>query len=60
MVVNLVLKHQVNNQTFYSLYGHLKTPHKVQLGDKILAGQELALIGKEVIAVDGFVICIYR
>ena len=43
----LVLKHQVNNQTFYSLYGHLKTPHKVQLGDKILAGQELALIGKE-------------
>ena len=43
----LVLKHQVNNQTFYSLYGHLKTPHKVQLGEKILAGQELALIGKE-------------
>ena len=43
----LILKHQVNNQTFYSLYGHLKTPHKVQLGEKILAGQELALIGKE-------------
>ena len=43
----LVLKHQVNNQKFYSLYGHLKTPHKVQLGEKILAGQELALIGKE-------------
>ena len=43
----LVLKHQVNNQTFYSLYGHLKTPHKVQLGEKILAGQELAVIGKE-------------
>ncbi len=43
----LILKHKVNNQTFYSLYGHLKTPHKVQLGEKILAGQELALIGKE-------------
>ena len=43
----LILKHQVNNHTFYSLYGHLKTPHKVQLGEKILAGQELALIGKE-------------
>ena len=43
----LVLEHKINNQTFYSLYGHLKTPHKVQLGEKILAGQELALIGKE-------------
>ena len=43
----LVLKHQVNNQTFYSLYGHLKTPHKVQLGQEVVAGQELALIGKE-------------
>ena len=43
----LVLKHQVNNQTFYSLYGHLKTPHKVQLGEKILAGQKLARIGRE-------------
>ena len=27
----LVLKHQVNNQAFYSLYGHLKTPQKVQI-----------------------------
>ena len=43
----LVLEHKINNQTFYSLYGHLKTPHKVQLGEKILAGQELARIGKE-------------
>jgi len=43
----LVLKHKIKNQTFYSLYGHLKTPHKVQLGQKILAGQELATIGKE-------------
>ena len=43
----LVLKHKIKNQTFYSLYGHLKTPHKVQLGQKILAGQELAIIGKE-------------
>ena len=43
----LVLKHQVNNQTFYSLYGHLKTPHKVKLGQKLVAGQELGKIGKE-------------
>jgi len=43
----LVLEHKINNQTFYSLYGHLKTPHKVQLGEKILAGQKLARIGRE-------------
>ena len=43
----LVLEHKINNQTFYSLYGHLKTPHKVQLGQEVLAGQELARIGKE-------------
>ena len=43
----LILKHKIKNQTFYSLYGHLKTPHKIQLGQKILAGQELARIGKE-------------
>ena len=43
----LIIKHQTKNQTFYSLYGHLKTPHKIQLGQKILAGQELARIGKE-------------
>ena len=43
----LVLKHKIKDQTFYSLYGHLKTPHKVQLGQKILAGQELGRIGKE-------------
>ena len=43
----LVLEHKINNQTFYSLYGHLKTPHKVELGEKILAGQKLARIGRE-------------
>ena len=43
----LIIKHQTKNQTFYSLYGHLKTPHKIQLGQKILAGQELARTGKE-------------
>ena len=43
----LVLKHKIKNQTFYSLYGHLKTPHKVQLGQEIVSGQELAVIGKE-------------
>ena len=43
----LVLKHQVNNQAFYSLYGHLKTPHKVQIGQELVAGQELGKIGKE-------------
>ncbi len=43
----LVLKHKIKNEIFYSLYGHLKTPHKVQLGQEVLAGQELAIIGKE-------------
>ena len=43
----LVLKHKIKNEIFYSLYGHLKTPHKVQLGQAVLAGQELAIIGKE-------------
>ena len=43
----LVIKHEIKDQTFYSLYGHLKTPLKLQLGQKILAGQELGKIGKE-------------
>ena len=43
----LILKHKIKNEIFYSLYGHLKTPHKLQYGQKILAGQELARIGKE-------------
>ena len=43
----LILKHKIKDQTFYSLYGHLKTPHKLKLGQKIFAGQQLARIGKE-------------
>lgn len=43
----LVLKHQVHGVAFYSLYGHLKTPHLVSVGQKIKAGQEFARIGKE-------------
>ena len=43
----LVIKHEIKDQTFYSLYGHLKTPHKVQLGQELVAGQELGKIGKE-------------
>ena len=43
----LIIKHQTKNQTFYSLYGHLKTPHKVKLGDKVCSGQKLGRIGKE-------------
>ena len=43
----LVIKHEIKDQTFYSLYGHLKTPLKVQLGQELVAGQELGKIGKE-------------
>ena len=43
----LVIKHEIKDQTFYSLYGHLKTPHKVKLGQELVAGQELGKIGKE-------------
>ena len=43
----LVLKHKIKDLIFYSLYGHLKTPHKVQLGQELVAGQELGKIGKE-------------
>ena len=43
----LILKHKIKNQIFYSLYGHLKTPHMVSLGDKVYSGQKLARIGKE-------------
>ena len=43
----LVIKHEIKDQTFYSLYGHLKTPHKVQLGQELVAGQEIGKIGKE-------------
>ena len=43
----IVLKHEINNENFYSLYGHLKTPHQVKLGEKLYAGDMLARIGKE-------------
>ena len=43
----LVIKHEIKDQTFYSLYGHLKTPHKVKLGQELVAGQEIGKIGKE-------------
>lgn len=43
----VILKHCVNQVTFYSFYGHLKTPHSISEGDQIKAGQEFARIGKE-------------
>ncbi|SDQ67129.1 peptidoglycan DD-metalloendopeptidase family protein [Flagellimonas zhangzhouensis] len=43
----IILKHNINGVVFYSLYGHLKTPHLVKVGDKIKAGQEFAHIGQE-------------
>ncbi len=43
----LILKHETHGVTFYSLYGHLKTPHLVSPGEKIRVGQEFARIGKE-------------
>ena len=43
----VLLRHEVNRVVFYSLYGHLKTPHMVSVGEKIKAGQEFARIGKE-------------
>lgn len=42
----IMLKHIVNDIVFYSFYGHLKTPHAVNPGDKISAGQEFARIGQ--------------
>ncbi len=43
----VMLKHQVNDVNFYSFYGHIKTPHLVEPGDKLKAGQLFAKIGKE-------------
>ncbi len=43
----IILKHQINAVVFYSLYGHLKTPHLVKVGEKIKAGQVFAHIGQE-------------
>ena len=43
----VLLKHEIKKVVFYSLYGHLKTPHIVSVGEKIKAGQEFARIGKE-------------
>ncbi|MCV6628773.1 MAG: aminotransferase class III-fold pyridoxal phosphate-dependent enzyme [Flavobacteriaceae bacterium] len=43
----LILKHQENEITFYSLYGHLSVDSatKWQQGDKVLAGSYLASLG---------------
>lgn len=43
----MILKHDINGVVFYSLYGHLKTPHLRNVGDKIKAGQKFSHIGKE-------------
>ncbi len=43
----VILKHEINEVVFYSLYGHVKTPHMVAMGDKVRAGQEFARIGQE-------------
>lgn len=43
----IMLKHDINEVIFYSFYGHLKTPHTVQVGDKIKAGEKFTCIGQE-------------
>lgn len=43
----IMLKHEINGVTFYSFYGHLKTPHSVKVGDELKAGQAFTHIGKE-------------
>jgi murein DD-endopeptidase MepM/ murein hydrolase activator NlpD len=43
----IILKHDINGVVFYSLYGHLKTPHLLNVGDKVKAGQKFAHIGQE-------------
>ena len=43
----IMLQHKVNGVTFYSFYGHLKTPHTVQVGQHLTAGEEFTRIGKE-------------
>ncbi len=43
----VILKHEINEVVFYSLYGHLKTSHLVSSGENVKAGQEFARIGQE-------------
>ncbi|NQZ77972.1 MAG: peptidoglycan DD-metalloendopeptidase family protein [Ekhidna sp.] len=43
----IMLKHNVSGVVFYSLYGHVQTPHLFSVGEQIKAGQEFARIGKE-------------
>jgi len=43
MIINL--KHNIANTVFYSLYGHLKTPHTVHRGQIVKAGAPIAQIG---------------
>lgn len=43
----IILKHQIDNQTFYSLYGHLseKSIKNLQVGEKVQQGQIIAQLG---------------
>lgn len=43
----VMLQHQVEEICFYSFYGHLKTPHLVDVGTHLKAGQKFAHIGKD-------------
>ncbi len=43
----IILKHQMDDETFYTLYGHLSqdSVHSLQLGQKISKGQPFAYLG---------------
>jgi hypothetical protein len=41
----VILKHQDGKDRFYSFYGHLRTPHIVERGRTLVAGQNFAVIG---------------
>lgn len=43
----IILRHQVRETGFFSLYGHLCTEFKVKKGDKIEAGESFATIGAD-------------
>lgn len=41
----VVLKHEVNGTTFYSMYGHLNADHVVQPGQTVPAGVPIGRVG---------------
>ncbi|WP_035672034.1 peptidoglycan DD-metalloendopeptidase family protein [Flavobacterium sp. 83] len=47
----IILKHQIENHFFYTLYGHLSLESitKIEIGDRIKKGQQIATLGSSLI-----------